>query len=115
MRIEYRCVETLPRLAWCACLREGGTAIDVILGPWVEVRPDRFFEGAWDGPLEGGAFVEAPTLVGPGGCLSGSGIVFAAPTNAFSRIYSVRGLWERGPCADTQGVERRLAAFHQGL
>src|SRR5580765_6006947 len=90
MRLEYQCVDALPRLAWCARLREGDDTIQVLHGPWIEAWPDRFCEGAWDGPFSDGCFVDALTLTGSGGCLSNGGIVFASPTNLLARIYSVR-------------------------
>jgi hypothetical protein len=56
----------------------------------VETREDRFFEGAWDGPVEGGAFDEATTFVGSGGRVDGDRVIFAGATHKLERLQSVR-------------------------
>jgi hypothetical protein len=51
MRMEFRLVADLPRLARAARLRKADHSIEVLHGTPVEVRPSWFFEGAWDGTL----------------------------------------------------------------
>jgi len=80
----------LPRLAWGVRLRRNESAVRVLHGPWVEVRKNCFFEGAWDGPFESADFDQALTLAGSGGRLTDSGIVFAGPTHMYERLHSLR-------------------------
>ncbi len=63
--------------------------VEVLHGPWVETREDRFFEGAWDGSFQAGAFDDAVTFVGSGGRIDGDRMLFAAPTHKLDRIQSV--------------------------
>ena len=90
MRIRFRKLDSLPKLAWCARLRAGADTVRVDHGPWVEARADHFFEGAWDGPLAEGRLDEATVLSGSGGRLADHGIVFAAPTSKTGLLYSMR-------------------------
>jgi hypothetical protein len=90
MRFDFRPIDNLPRLAWCAYLTKGKDSIVVRHGPWVETRDDCFFEGAWNGPFEEGRFDAADTFTGTGGRLTQDGSLFAAPSHPFERIYSVR-------------------------
>ncbi|MEP7367106.1 MAG: hypothetical protein ABI972_27925 [Acidobacteriota bacterium] len=89
MRLQLRAVATLPKLAWVAAMRRDEGLVEVLHGPWVETREDRFFEGAWDGPFQAGAFDDAATYVGSGGRIDGGRMLFAAPTHKLDRIQSV--------------------------
>ena len=71
-------------------MRRNQDAVHVLHGPWVETREDRFFEGAWDGDFQTGAFDDAVSFMGSGGRLAGDRIVFAGPTHKLDRIYSLR-------------------------
>lgn len=59
-------------------------------GSDVEIRPDRFFEGAWDGPFEAFAFERAEHLVGSGGVVRGDSVVFATPFHPLDWLYVLR-------------------------
>jgi hypothetical protein len=89
-RLKFRLVENLPRLAWAAHLRKDPWSMEVLHGPWVEVREDCFFEGAWDGPFEACLFDQAWTMVGSGGRVTREGVVFAAPSHVYERLHSFR-------------------------
>ncbi len=89
MRLDLRTVDTLPRLAWVAAIRRNEDTVQVLHGPWVETREDRFFEGAWDGPFPDGAFDDALALMGSGGRIDGDRIVFAGPSHKMDRIQSL--------------------------
>ena len=90
MRFDFRPIDNLPRLAWCAYLTKGEDSIVVRHGPWVETRDDCFFEGAWNGPFAEGRFDIADTFTGTGARLTRHGVTFVAPTHPVQRIYSVR-------------------------
>jgi hypothetical protein len=90
MRFEFRCVHSLPRLAWCARLCEWGDRAVLLHGPWVETRGDWFVEGAWNGPFSEGRFDRAHTLVGTGGRIGGSGLVFCTPSSFAHSLYTLR-------------------------
>ncbi len=90
MRLEFRLIGDLPRLAWVAHLRKDPWSMEVLHGPWVETRKDCFFEGAWDGPFESYLFDQAWTLTGSGGRVTGDGVVFATPSYMYERLHSFR-------------------------
>jgi hypothetical protein len=90
VKLEFELIPNLPRLAWAARLRQGDPAVRILHGPWVETREDCFFEGAWDGPLEGCRFDQALTFAGSGGRLADGEILFAGPSHTFESLYSVR-------------------------
>ena len=89
MRLQLRAVATLPKLAWVAAMRRNEGLVEVLHGPGVETRGDRFFEGAWDGSFQAGAFDDAVTFAGSGARLDGNRVLFAAPTHKLDRIQSV--------------------------
>jgi hypothetical protein len=64
--------------------------VEVFHGPWVEIRQDRFFEGAWDGDFQRGDFALSSTHLGSGGQVVDGQPLFSAPTDMFSGIYSLR-------------------------
>ena len=90
MKLEFELIASLPRLAWCARVRQGEDVVLVRHGPWVETSEDCFFEGAWDGPFESRGFDEAVMLAGSGGRLIQGAIIFAAPTHMLERIQPSR-------------------------
>jgi hypothetical protein len=56
----------------------------------VEVGDGWFFEGAWDGPFEEGDFTGATAVVGTGGRAIPGGVTFAAPTDLYQHLTSIR-------------------------
>ena len=90
MRLNFHAVPTFPRLAWCVRLEKGSRAADVFHGPWVETREDRFFEGAWDGDFGDGNFDRAENFIGTGARVTDEGLLFAAPTELLSGVFSLR-------------------------
>jgi hypothetical protein len=90
MRLEFELIPSLTRLAWAARLRRQDRVVRILHGPWVEIRDDCFFEGAWDGPLEACRFDQALTFAGSGGRRMEDGILFAGPSHIYDRLYSIR-------------------------
>lgn len=86
---EYQRVETLPQLAWGACLKPGNRTITVYHGPAVETSSKGFIEGAWDGQFD--AFdIESATIVsGTGAFLSDGQVSFLSSTDRLSPIFSI--------------------------
>jgi len=89
MKFEFEQLSSLPRLAWCACLRAKEEVARILHGPWVETREDCFFEGAWDGPFEAYRFDEATMLAGSGSRVVDGAILFASPGHMAERLYAV--------------------------
>lgn len=89
MRFDFRRVDQLPRLAWCATLTRGHDSVVVHHGPWVETRDDCFFEAAWDGDFRAGRFDEAATMLGTGARIDGDLIVFSTATDTDFYLFSV--------------------------
>lgn len=90
LQIEYEVNERLPPLSWCAFARRGGP-VRVRHGRDVEVRPEGFVEGAWDGDFDAFDFDSAHTLAGTGGRLRQGMLVFAAPFHPLERLFVLRG------------------------
>ena len=89
MKFDYRRVDSLPRLAWCATITLGEEFVLVHHGPWVETFDDCFFEAAWNGDFSAGRFDEAATMLGTGARLDGDHVVFATPTDTDFYIFTL--------------------------
>lgn len=90
MRLELQEITTLPCLSWCARVNRGRN-VQVLHGAWVETRPDRFVEGAWDGDLMAFDFDKAEHLAGSGGVIRGDEIVFASAFHPMERLFVLQG------------------------
>jgi hypothetical protein len=90
VQLAFRHVPALPRLAWAARIVRGGPVVQVWHGPWVEISPTAFVEGAWDAPFAERGFDRSAVLAGSGGRLTRDGLLFASPANMYERLHSVR-------------------------
>jgi hypothetical protein len=90
MHFDFRRLDELPRLAWCAKLTKGSEQVRVLHGPWLETGADFFVDGAWDGPFEERGFDRAVTLTGSGGMISPHGVLFCAATHNLERLFAIR-------------------------
>lgn len=90
MIFNFRKVDSLPRLAWCAIITRQDQAIVVYHGADVEVASNAFFEGAWDGEFEQFNFDEASVFAGSGGRLRRDKVVFSADTGVCDWLYTVQ-------------------------
>lgn len=82
--------DSLPRLAWCALLVKHRLLAIVQHGPWVEVSPAAFVEGAWSGRYGDMSFATASTFTGSGGLCTPSGLILATPTHSVEPLYILR-------------------------
>ena len=89
-QLNYLCNTRLPRLAWCAVLRENDDKVAVHHGPWIEVAESSFVEGAWSGSYSEMGFPHAITFTGSGALLTPDGLLFATPTHSVEPIYVLR-------------------------
>lgn len=89
LTLFFREVETLPRLAWCARLRAGSEAAEIVHGPWVETSAGAFSEGAWDGDFAGGGF-DGSFFTGTGGKAVPEGFLAATPDHTADRLFLLR-------------------------
>lgn len=80
----------MPALGWCALLAPGTYGVQLWAGDGIEVRGERFFEGAWSGPFAGAQFLEAQTFTGSGGEAEPSGLRLACPTHTLAAVYFAR-------------------------
>lgn len=87
---RYHLHPELPRLAWLAQFERGAATVVVHHGPWVEVRPDGFIEGIWDGPYEAEPLANTPTVIGTGARSMVDGWLVIGPSNRYDRLYHVR-------------------------
>jgi len=90
MQFKFIEIPGLPRLAWCARIKDGQETVKVIHGPGVEVHDDWFFEGAWDGPFDGPGFVEATDCTGTGARLHGDTVEFVSPTQNYRGLLTLK-------------------------
>ena len=89
MQLAFRQIEAVPRLSWCARIREGSEAAEIVHGPWVETAADSFSEGAWDGDFEAGGF-EGAFFTGTGGKATPEGFLAATPDHTLDRLFLLR-------------------------
>ena len=89
MRLRFRQIDTLPRLAWCAILKKDTEIVDVFHGPWVETNEDYFCEGAWSGDFKSGGF-DSAFFMGSGAKISGERLLVATPNHTLERIFVLK-------------------------
>jgi hypothetical protein len=89
-RFDFRMVDSLPRLAWCARITRHDPTVVVEHGPWVETFSDAFVEGAWNGTFAAKDFAGAEVFLGSGGRLAGDRVAFTTTTHTMERLQSVR-------------------------
>src|SRR5262249_33387461 len=89
-QFSYICDTKLPRLAWCAVLRENDDEVAVHHGRWIEVTKSSFVEGAWSGSFSEMGFPYAITFTGSGAILTPEGLLFATPTHSVEPLYMLR-------------------------
>jgi hypothetical protein len=89
MKLAFRRIDTLPRLAWCARLIKAQDTVEVCHGPWVETADDFFCEGAWSGDFLSRE-VDTCILMGSGGRIAGNTLVIAAPNHPLERLFLLK-------------------------
>jgi hypothetical protein len=89
-QLNYICDARLPRLVWCAVLRENDDEVAVHHGRWVEVTKSSFVEGAWSGSFSEMGLPYAITFTGSGAVLTPQGLLFATPTHSVEPLYVLR-------------------------
>lgn len=90
-KLQFQQCESVPRLAWVACVRKNSDTVEVAHGTWVDTADGLFVEGAWDGDYDDGGFMEAASFHGTGGKITDDGaFVVAAPTHPQERIWLIR-------------------------
>ena len=82
-------ISSLPKLSWCAVITKRKQVVKVYHGSWVEVSNERFYEGAWDGDLQGD-FTSSFTFAGSGGVIKEESVLFSTPTHILHRLHSTR-------------------------
>src|SRR6185503_13245895 len=89
MRLSFRQIDALPRLAWCATLVEGHDTVEVLHGPWVETADGFFCEGAWSGPFASRE-IDSNILMGSGARVMGDTLMVSAPNHTLERLFVLR-------------------------
>jgi hypothetical protein len=90
MKFEFKEIQGLPPLAWCAQFTQFESLVTVYHGRAVEIVSDFFFEGAWAGEFSDGGFDDATACVGSGGKITASGVLFATPSHMLERLHTIR-------------------------
>ncbi len=81
LRLRYREVARLPRLAWLAAIDRAAGDVLVLHGSAVECREDWMVEGVWDAEFRSGGFHESPHFFGSGLRLV-DGRLYCVPSSA---------------------------------
>ena len=69
MQLKALANVSLPKLAWVAEVDRTKGIVTLLRGHGVEVRPNFFIEGVWNGPFQNGDFGESDCVFGTGGIL----------------------------------------------
>ncbi len=78
---------SLPKLAWLAEVDRTSGIVTLLHGSRVEVRPNFFIEGVWNGPFEDGDFGETDCVFGTGGILGEELIRFVTSASTTDYLY----------------------------
>jgi hypothetical protein len=78
---------SLPKLAWIAEVDRTSGIVTLVHGPLVEVRPNFFIEGVWNGPFQSGDFGETDCVFGSGGILNEESIRFVTSASTLDYLY----------------------------
>jgi hypothetical protein len=87
--IQFELRSSLPPLSWCARARPGAP-VQIRHGADVEIRPEGFVEGAWDGDFDAFDFDQAVSLAGTGARLRDGRLIFSAPFHPLERLFVIR-------------------------
>jgi hypothetical protein len=78
---------SLPKLAWVAEVDRTNGIVTLLHGPLVEVRPNFFIEGVWNGPFQNGDFGETDCVFGTGGIVGEESIRFVTSASTTDYLY----------------------------
>ena len=94
MHLELCRIDTWPKLAWVARIRDDSRQVLVFAGPMVEVGNDWIAEAVWAGNFSDGSFDQTDLVFGSGIRIRGQKVVFVSSGTVFDR------LWHTSPGAD---------------
>lgn len=80
----------MPSLSWCVYLSPKHRGAQLWAGERLEIRGERFLEGAWSGDFGAADCFSARTFTGSGGQAESAGVKLACPTHTLSPIYYAR-------------------------
>ena len=103
---------SLPKLAWVAEVDRTSGIVTLEHGPLVEVRPNFFIEGVWNGPFQHGDFGETDCVFGTGGILEEESIRFVTSAATTDYLYYVE---EGGHITVTNSLPLLLAYIGDAL
>ena len=84
-RFEYKCIEELPKLAWCLRLEKASSNIYVIHGSGVEIDNAWFCEGAWSNSFDIPDF-DQKYMIGTGVKTFDNSLLLVSPDHTLDRI-----------------------------
>ncbi len=87
MQLRALANPSLPKLAWVAEVDRTSGIVTLQHGPLVEVRPNFFIEGVWNGPFQNGDFGESDCVFGTGGILGDESIRFVTSASTTDYLY----------------------------
>jgi hypothetical protein len=101
----------LPKLSWVAEVNLISGIATLWHGPFVEVRPDFFIEGVWNGAFQNGDFGETDCVFGTGGIVGEDMIRFVTSASTVDYLYYRKD----GSCVVVSNSLPLLLAFTQEL
>lgn len=93
MQLRTQANSSLPKLAWVAAVDGTGAIVTLEHGSSVEVRPNFFIEGVWNGPFQNGDFGETDCVFGTGGILDKESIRFVTSASTTDYLYYGEDGW----------------------
>ena len=87
MKFRASANPSFPKLAWVADVHQSGGLVTLLHGRAVEVRPDFFIEGVWNGPFEKGEFANSECVFGTGAIVSTDGVRFVTSASTVDCLY----------------------------
>jgi hypothetical protein len=90
MEFIYHKVDTLPKLAWCAVMKQHENITYIFHGSWVETKNDFFVEGVWEDDFNKGDFHKSYLFMGSGAKIIGEKITFCTPCHPMERLHILR-------------------------
>lgn len=89
MEFLFRCLNGIPKLAWCMILRKGAPTATVFHGEWVATGEDFFVEGVWNARFEEKGFHLSHAFMGSGAVIDEECLIISAPSHTIECVYTL--------------------------
>lgn len=87
-KLNIRQLDSLPLLSWLLDWNYGAGLL--MCGSGVEIRPDGWFEGVWEGSFDQWNFDQSSDVFGSGGKYSGNQILLVSPSHPLESLFMMK-------------------------